>query len=152
MHVYTLLNLFLGERGNTEGIRNFSFLRRKFYARQHLDQKNMAGQVPGRSGAVCNKLPPPAIMFIYLFVIVAVISAILSFMGVSAVNPSTDEVVAIQNPISSAGLIWLLENMLNAGAGTNRYVLSPEYERAILKELFLRRTRQLQTAPDIGQR
>ena len=30
----------------------------------------------------------------------------------------------------------LLENMLNAGAGTNRYVLSPEYERAILKELF----------------
>ncbi len=46
----------------------------------------------------------------------------------------------------------LLENMLNAGAGTNRYVLSPEYERAILKELFLRRTRQLQTAPDIGQR
>ena len=25
---------------------------------------------------VCNKLPPPVIMFIYLFVIVAVISAI----------------------------------------------------------------------------
>ena len=46
----------------------------------------------------------------------------------------------------------LLENMLNAGAGTNRYVLSPEYERAILNELFLRRTRQLQTAPDTGQR
>ena len=37
----------------------------------------------------------------------------------------------------------LLENMLNAGAGTNR---------SILNELFLRRTRQLQTAPDTGQR
>lgn len=37
-----------------------------------------------------------------------------------------------------------LENMLNAGAGTSRYVLSPEYERVILNELFLRRTRQLQ--------
>lgn len=45
-----------------------------------------------------------------------------------------------------------LENMLNAGAGTNRYVLSPEYERAILNELFLRRTRQLQTAPDTKPR
>lgn len=45
-----------------------------------------------------------------------------------------------------------LENMLNAGAGTNRYVLSPEYERAILNELFLRRTRQLQTATDTKPR
>ena len=44
---------------------------------------------------VCNKLPPPAIMFIYLFVIVAVISALLSLAGVSAVNPSTEEVVAL---------------------------------------------------------
>lgn len=41
-----------------------------------------------------------------------------------------------------------LENMLNADAGTNRYVLSPEYERAILNELFLRRTRKLQDMPD----
>ena len=66
---------------------------------------------------VCNKLPPPAIMFIYLFVIVAVISALLSLAGVSAVNPSTEEVVAIQNPISSAGLIWFLENMLKNFTG-----------------------------------
>lgn len=66
---------------------------------------------------VCNKLPPPAIMFIYLFVIVAVISALLSLAGVSAVNPSTKEVVAIQNPISSAGLIWFLENMLKNFTG-----------------------------------
>ena len=65
----------------------------------------------------CNKLPPPAIMFIYLFVIVAVISALLSLAGVSAVNPSTKEVVAIQNPISSAGLIWFLENMLKNFTG-----------------------------------
>lgn len=65
----------------------------------------------------CNKLPPPAIMFIYLFVIVAVISAILSLIGVSAVNPATNELVEVQNPISTAGLIWFLENMVKNFTG-----------------------------------
>lgn len=36
-----------------------------------------------------------------------------------------------------------LENMLNAGAGGQRYMLAPEYERAILEELFLRRARHV---------
>ena len=36
-----------------------------------------------------------------------------------------------------------LENMLNANAGEQRYMLAPEYERAILDELFLRRARHL---------
>lgn len=66
---------------------------------------------------VCNKLPPPAIMFIYLFVIIAVLSAILSFAGVSAINPSDNEVVAVQNPLSSEGLIWFLSNMLKNFTG-----------------------------------
>ena len=30
----------------------------------------------------CNKLPPPAILFIYLFVIVAVLGCIFSLLGV----------------------------------------------------------------------
>lgn len=45
-----------------------------------------------------------------------------------------------------------LENMLNAGAGSNRYMLSPEYERAILDELFLRQTMKLQNKPDTKPR
>lgn len=65
----------------------------------------------------CNKLPPPAIMFIYLFVIVAVISAILSLMGVSAVNPATNELVEVQNPISTDGLLWFLGNMVKNFTG-----------------------------------
>lgn len=65
----------------------------------------------------CNLLPPPAIMFAYLFVIIAVISAILSLLGVSAVHPSTQEVVAVQNPISSEGLLWFLSNMVKNFTG-----------------------------------
>ncbi len=65
----------------------------------------------------CNKLPPPAIMFIYLFVIVAIISAILSLMGVSAVNPATQELVEVQNPISTDGLLWFLSNMVKNFTG-----------------------------------
>ncbi len=66
---------------------------------------------------VANKLPVPAIMFIYLFVIIAVISCILSLMGVQAVNPATQEVVAVLNPISSEGLLWFLKNMVTNFTG-----------------------------------
>ncbi|MBP3737289.1 MAG: AbgT family transporter [Lachnospiraceae bacterium] len=66
---------------------------------------------------VCNKLPVPAIMFIYLFGVIAVISCILSLMGVSAVNPATNELVAVQNPISSEGLLWLIGNLVKNFTG-----------------------------------
>ena len=65
----------------------------------------------------CNKLPVPAIMFIYLFFIVAIISCILGLMGVSVVNPATNEVVAVQNPISEAGLLWFLKSMVTNFTG-----------------------------------
>lgn len=65
----------------------------------------------------CNKLPVPAIMFFYLFIIVAIISAILAAMGVSALNPATNEVVAVQNPISSDGILWFLDNMVKNFTG-----------------------------------
>lgn len=66
---------------------------------------------------VCNKLPPPAIMFIYLFVIVSVLSAVLNLMGVSALNPATNEVVKVENPISTEGLLWFLTNMVKNFTG-----------------------------------
>ena len=60
----------------------------------------------------CNKLPVPAIMFFYLTLIISVISCVLAMIGVSAVNPATQEVVAVQNPLSADGLLWLLEKMV----------------------------------------
>ena len=65
----------------------------------------------------CNKLPPPAIMFAFLFVIIAVISCICSLLGLSAVNPATQEVVAVANPFSTAGLEWFLKNMISNFTG-----------------------------------
>lgn len=65
----------------------------------------------------CNKLPVPAIMFIYLFCLIAVVSWICALLGVSAVNPATNEVVAVLNPFSTAGLTWFLQNMVSNFTG-----------------------------------
>ena len=65
----------------------------------------------------CNKLPPPAILFMYLFVIVAVLSLILGLIGVQAKNPATDKIVAVQNFFTKDGLIWLLKNMVTNFTG-----------------------------------
>ena len=67
--------------------------------------------------AVCNKLPPPAILFCYLFVIVAVIGAIFSFMGVSMINPATGDEVLSANLFSTDGLHWFLDNMVKNFTG-----------------------------------
>lgn len=65
----------------------------------------------------CNKLPTPAILFIYLFVIIAVLSAILSVVGLAVENPTTGELVKPENFFTSKGLIWFLENMVKNFTG-----------------------------------
>lgn len=66
---------------------------------------------------VCNKLPPPAILFVYLFMIVAVIGAIFTVTGVSMVNPASKEAVVSQNLFSATGLQWLLDNLIKNFTG-----------------------------------
>ncbi|KAF5053534.1 p-aminobenzoyl-glutamate transport protein [anaerobic digester metagenome] len=66
---------------------------------------------------VCNKLPPPAILFFWLFLIVAVIGAIFTVTGVSMVNPATKEAVVSQNLFSATGIIWLLDNLVKNFTG-----------------------------------
>ena len=65
----------------------------------------------------CNKLPPPAILFVYLFVIVAILGCILSLLGVSVINPAKNEAVYAQNLFTSDGLLWLLKNMVSNFTG-----------------------------------
>ncbi|MBR2604998.1 MAG: AbgT family transporter [Clostridia bacterium] len=65
----------------------------------------------------CNKLPPPAILFIYLFVIVAILSCVLSLLGVSVINPAKGEAVAAQNLFTKDGLNWFLSNMVKNFTG-----------------------------------
>lgn len=66
---------------------------------------------------VCNKLPPPAILFCWLFLIVGVIGALFSITGVSLANPASGEEVFSQNLFSTEGLHWFLDNMVKNFTG-----------------------------------
>lgn len=59
-----------------------------------------------------NKLPHPYILFLWLCLILAVISLVCSLAGVSVINPTSGETVLVQSLLSKAGFIWLLENLL----------------------------------------
>jgi len=61
---------------------------------------------------ICNQLPPPAILFCYLFVLVAVLGAVLTMSGISLTNPATHKAVVSANLFSKAGVEWFLKNMV----------------------------------------
>ncbi len=60
----------------------------------------------------CNKLPPPSILFVWLFVGVAVLSAVLSWCGVHSVNPATGKEIVVNNLFTKDGLQWFLSNLV----------------------------------------
>ncbi len=66
--------------------------------------------------AVCNKLPPPAILFCWLFLFTAIIGAVFTMTGLTLVNPS-GEAVASSNLFSTEGLHWFLDNMIKNFTG-----------------------------------
>ncbi|EKU48825.1 cryptic aminobenzoyl-glutamate transporter [Brevibacterium casei S18] len=57
---------------------------------------------------VGNKLPHPFWIFVGLAVVVAVLSAVLSTLGVSATNPADGETVTVQNLLSFDGVQMML--------------------------------------------
>lgn len=77
-----------------------------------MGKERKTGGILGTIERLGNMLPHPFILFLYIIVILAVISAILAAIGVSAVNPTTGELVEVQNIISRDGLVWIVENML----------------------------------------
>ena len=60
-----------------------------------------------------NKMPHPAILFIYLTIIILILSWALSMAGLSAVHPSTGEDVSVVNLISVEGLNIFLVDFVN---------------------------------------
>ena len=66
---------------------------------------------------VCNKLPSPPFIFMFLFALVGVLSFIVSATGASVVNPSNGEVVMALNFFSVDGLHWFLNNMVKNFTG-----------------------------------
>lgn len=77
-----------------------------------MGKERKSGGVLGAIERAGNTLPHPSILFLYITAGLAVLSAVLSLMGVSAVNPTTGETVTVQNIISRDGLVWIVENML----------------------------------------
>jgi aminobenzoyl-glutamate transport protein len=62
---------------------------------------------------VGNKLPHPYILFLWLCLILGVVSMICSICGVSVVNPTTGDTVVAQSLLSKDGFIWLLGHLLS---------------------------------------
>lgn len=60
---------------------------------------------------VGNALPHPATIFALLAVSVAVISAIASWAGVTAVHPGTGETIEVFNLLSAEGFRWMFEEV-----------------------------------------
>ena len=75
-------------------------------------EKKSGGKVLDLIERVGNKLPHPYIMFLWLCLILAVISTVCAAAGVSVVNPTTGDTVMAQAVLSKAGLVWLLQNLL----------------------------------------
>ena len=66
---------------------------------------------------VCNRLPPPAILFCILFVITAVVGAICTQAGFALENPASHKIVASQNFFTKAGIQWLLTTLVKNFTG-----------------------------------
>lgn len=58
-----------------------------------------------------NKIPHPGLIFFWLSVIVMLISLLLSKMGVSVVNPSTEETISVVNLLSADFIANFLKDM-----------------------------------------
>ena len=64
-----------------------------------------------------NKLPDPITLFLGLSVIVVLISALCSALGVSAVNPADGSTIEVFNLLSADGLRYLWSNVITNFSG-----------------------------------
>ena len=80
---------------------------------QETAQKKKNGKVLDFIERVGNQLPHPYILFLWLCLILALISLACSMTGISVVNPTNGETVLAKSLISKDGLVWLLENLLS---------------------------------------
>jgi len=82
------------------------------------DKKQKTGVQPQSTGVLKwiellgNKLPHPFWLFVWIIGLIIVLSALTVFLGISAVDPGTGEVVKPQNLISGWGLRRFLQEMV----------------------------------------
>jgi len=57
-----------------------------------------------------NRLPAPALLFLYLIVAIIIISALCQMLVVEGIHPSTREVLQVNSLLSFDALRWWLQN------------------------------------------
>jgi aminobenzoyl-glutamate transport protein len=61
---------------------------------------------------VGNKLPHPFMLFVYIALLIALISWVVSWFGVRVADPESGELVAVRSLVSGEGLVYALTSML----------------------------------------
>lgn len=59
-----------------------------------------------------NKLPDPVMLFVIITIVILICSAIFGTMGVSAINPSTDEEIQVINLLNGEGIVMILTGLV----------------------------------------
>lgn len=80
-------------------------------------KKSLTESFLGGIERVCNKLPTPFILFVYLFLFAAVLGAVLSVANVQLLHPGTGEMVGSKNLFSLEGMNWFLDSMVKNFTG-----------------------------------
>lgn len=80
-----------------------------------------SGQSPGGFlqwvERVGNKIPNPFLLFVYLIAVLMIASAVISWLNVTAVNPSNGEIIHVKNLLSVEGIQWILPNVIKNFSG-----------------------------------
>lgn len=65
-----------------------------------------------RIEVIGNKLPDPIVLFAMMAFIILLLSALASFLNLSAISPVTQEVITVNNLLSKDGIVELLTGMV----------------------------------------
>lgn len=84
---------------------------------ENVQEKQKVGGILGFIERVGNKIPDITILFVGAFVIVCVVSAILSQMHFDYVHPTTGKNIVVNNMLSGEYLVKLLSTMVTNYAG-----------------------------------
>lgn len=66
---------------------------------------------------VGNKIPNPFLLFVYLIAVLMIASAAISWLNITAVNPSNGEIIHVKNLLSVEGIQWILPNVIKNFSG-----------------------------------
>src|SRR5690625_2641612 len=81
------------------------------------DKDSKVSRFLNRIESIGNKLPDPFILFVFLAVLVIILSWIISFFDVTFIQPGEDEEVAVKSLVSGEGLEYILTSMLENFVG-----------------------------------